>query len=103
MSSSVSVVDRKGGGESSGPEVCGAGPSGVLEAASPTPGDGGAVLAATKREQSLWRAALTIATLSGLTFTSSITTGLLTIALPRMAADLALTDSLLLWPASIYG
>ncbi|KAI1245072.1 hypothetical protein MGN70_011960 [Eutypa lata] len=56
-----------------------------------------------RQEQSLWTSTLIIVTLSGLTLTSSMTTGLLTVGLPRMAADLSLSDSLLLWPASIYG
>ncbi|RYP53570.1 hypothetical protein DL769_010493 [Monosporascus sp. CRB-8-3] len=59
--------------------------------------------AAARPEQSLWRASLIIGTLSGITLTSSMTTGLLTVALPTMATDLGLSDALLLWPASIYG
>ncbi|RYP64809.1 hypothetical protein DL771_008589 [Monosporascus sp. 5C6A] len=59
--------------------------------------------AAARPEQSLWRASLIIGTLSGITLTSSMTTGLLTIALPTMATDLGLSDALLLWPASVYG
>ncbi|RYP41581.1 hypothetical protein DL767_000923 [Monosporascus sp. MG133] len=59
--------------------------------------------AAARPEQSLWRASLIIGTLSGITLTSSMTTGLLTVALPTMASDLGLSDALLLWPASVYG
>ncbi|RYP14276.1 hypothetical protein DL765_006487 [Monosporascus sp. GIB2] len=58
---------------------------------------------ASRPEKSLWRASLIIGTLSGITLTSSMTTGLLTVALPTMAADLGLSDALLLWPASVYG
>lgn len=50
-----------------------------------------------RQEQSLWTSTLIIVTLSGLTLTSSMTTGLLTVGLPRMATDLSLSDSLLLW------
>ena len=48
------------------------------------------------------RAALTIATLTGITLVSSFSTGLLTVGLPRMAKDVDLPASLLLWPASVY-
>lgn len=48
-------------------------------------------------EQSLWAAVLIIATLSGITFASSMTTGLLAISLPTMAVDLGIPDGLLLW------
>lgn len=92
--SNVSVVGRNEGGcDDSGPETDNS--EAVLEAGpSPPPG---AVVVTTRPEQSLWVAALIMATLSGLTFTSSMTTGLLTIGLPNMAVDLALTDALLLW------
>ena len=48
---------------------------------------------------SLSRAAATIliCTLAGITFVGSMSTGLLTIGLPRMATDLHLPDNLLLW------
>ena len=48
-------------------------------------------------EMSAWRSTFTIATLSGLTTVSSMTTGLLVVALPRMALDLSLPEQLLLW------
>ncbi|GFF61669.1 putative transporter [Aspergillus lentulus] len=53
---------------------------------------------------SLSRAAATIliCTLAGITFVGSMSTGLLTIGLPRMANDLHLPDNLLLWPSSVY-
>lgn len=51
----------------------------------------------SRPEMSRWRTTLTIATLSGLTTVSSMTTGLLVVALPRMALDLPLPDDLLLW------
>ncbi|KAI9688299.1 MAG: hypothetical protein M1820_010281 [Bogoriella megaspora] len=54
-------------------------------------------------ELSLFKCILIIATLSGITTASSMTTGLLAVALPRMASDLHLSDGLLLWPASVYG
>ncbi|KAI9674922.1 MAG: hypothetical protein M1822_008984 [Bathelium mastoideum] len=52
---------------------------------------------------SLFKCILIIATLSGITTASSMTTGLLAVALPRMASDLHFSDGLLLWPASVYG
>ncbi|RYP10137.1 hypothetical protein DL764_000847 [Monosporascus ibericus] len=70
-------------------------------ASNPEPLDSNAT--AVLPEQSLWRASLIIGTLSGITLTSSMTTGLLTVALPTMATDLGLSDALLLWPASVYG
>ncbi|KAJ6171794.1 major facilitator superfamily domain-containing protein [Penicillium chermesinum] len=48
------------------------------------------------------RATILVTTLTGLTFVGSMSTGLLTIGLPWIAADLNLPDSLLLWPASVY-
>lgn len=48
-------------------------------------------------EQSMGQTVLLIATLTGITFASSISTGLLTIGLPRIAIDLQLADNLLLW------
>ncbi|KAK1963868.1 MFS general substrate transporter [Colletotrichum sublineola] len=53
--------------------------------------------------QSLWATTLLITTLCGVTFASSMTTGLLAVALPTMARELDIADGLLLWPASIYG
>lgn len=43
------------------------------------------------------RASILITTLTGLTFVGSMSSGLLTIGLPWIAADLKLPDSLLLW------
>jgi hypothetical protein len=48
-------------------------------------------------ERSLVQTILLIATLTGITLASSISTGLLTIGLPRIATDLQLADNLLLW------
>jgi hypothetical protein len=42
-------------------------------------------------------ATILICTLAGITFVGSMSTGLLTIGLPRMANDLHLADNLLLW------
>lgn len=43
------------------------------------------------------RTVLVIATLTGVTFANSMSTGLLTVGLPRIAADLSLSEDLLLW------
>ncbi|KAL6898474.1 MFS general substrate transporter [Trichoderma evansii] len=43
-----------------------------------------------------------IATLSAVSFLSSISTGLLTIGLPRMAVEIGLPDYLIAWPSSVY-
>lgn len=53
-------------------------------------------------ELSKTRAAVVIATLAGTMFVSSFSSGLLTVALPRMAKDVDLAPNLLLWPASVY-
>ncbi|RDW59041.1 hypothetical protein BP5796_11965 [Coleophoma crateriformis] len=45
---------------------------------------------------------ITVATLTGVNFISSLSTGLLTVGLPRMAADVELAEHLLLWPSSVY-
>ncbi|TKA74600.1 hypothetical protein B0A55_05432 [Friedmanniomyces simplex] len=45
---------------------------------------------------------LVTAQLAGIQLTSSFTNGLLTVALPAMAADLALKPNLLVWPSSVY-
>lgn len=55
-----------------------------------------------KPRLSLSRASLIIGLLTGITTASSMTTGILAVALPRMAIDLDISDGLLLWPASIY-
>ncbi|TEA11310.1 Drug resistance protein [Colletotrichum sidae] len=55
------------------------------------------------QDLSITAAAVIMATLAGITLTSSLTTGFLVVALPKMARDLAIPSSLLLWPASIYG
>lgn len=43
-----------------------------------------------------------IAVLTGTAFASSLSTGLLTIGLPRIAADVELPEHLLLWPSSVF-
>lgn len=43
------------------------------------------------------RTVLVIATLTGVTLANSMSTGLLTVGLPRIAADLRLSEDLLLW------
>lgn len=43
------------------------------------------------------RAVILITTLTGITFVGSMSSGLLTIGLPWIAADLSLPDNLLLW------
>lgn len=48
-------------------------------------------------ELSKWQTFLLITTLSGITFASSMSTGLITIGLPVIAADLSLVENLLLW------
>lgn len=47
--------------------------------------------------QSLWATTLLITTLCGVTFASSMTTGLLAVAIPTMAKELNISDGLLLW------
>lgn len=48
------------------------------------------------------RAALIITVLSGVSFLNTMGSGILTVALPQMAQDLELAQSLLFWPASVY-
>ena len=43
------------------------------------------------------RAIIVIASLAGVNFLSSVTNGLLTVGLPRMASDVGLPQHLLLW------
>lgn len=43
------------------------------------------------------RSIIVIATLSAVSFLSSLSTGLLTIGLPRMAVDIGLQDYLIAW------
>ena len=49
------------------------------------------------------RAIVIIATVTGVSFLSCQESGLLTVGLPRIAADLHIPNNLLLWPASVYG
>ena len=48
------------------------------------------------------RSTLIIITLAGMSFLNTMGSGLLTVALPRIADDIGLQESLLLWPASVY-
>ncbi|KAI9837840.1 MAG: hypothetical protein M1819_006774 [Sarea resinae] len=48
------------------------------------------------------KAALVIITVASVTFLNSMFSGILTVGLPTIAADLALQPNLLLWPASVY-
>ena len=48
------------------------------------------------------RSTLIIITLAGVSFLNTMGSGLLTVALPRIATDIGLQESLLLWPASVY-
>ncbi|KAK3635138.1 hypothetical protein LTR56_014910 [Elasticomyces elasticus] len=48
------------------------------------------------------RSIIVITQLSCINLVSSFTNGLLTVALPAMAADLSLKPNLLVWPASVY-
>ncbi|KAL8786850.1 MAG: hypothetical protein Q9195_008043 [Heterodermia aff. obscurata] len=48
------------------------------------------------------RSTLIIITLAGVSFLNTMGSGLLTVALPRIANDIGLQESLLLWPASVY-
>jgi MFS family permease len=48
------------------------------------------------------RTTLVIVILTGVTFLNSMGSGILTVALPRISTDLALNESLLFWPSSVY-
>ncbi|KAH7134153.1 MFS transporter [Dactylonectria macrodidyma] len=48
------------------------------------------------------RSAALMATLTSASFLNTFNSGTLTVALPSIAADLDIPDSLLLWPASVY-
>ena len=54
-------------------------------------------------QMSMLRRSSTIAALSGITAINALCSGLLTVALPRIAQDINLNHSLLLWPASVFG
>ncbi|KAJ5263921.1 major facilitator superfamily domain-containing protein [Penicillium angulare] len=59
-------------------------------------------LSSPNQELSRTRAIILTTTLTGITFVGSMSSGLLTVCLPGIAADLNLPDNLLLWPASVY-
>jgi MFS family permease len=48
------------------------------------------------------RASLIITTLTGVSFLNTMSSGILTVALPTIARDVNLDSTLLLWPASVY-
>ncbi|KAL8942675.1 MAG: hypothetical protein Q9216_001529 [Gyalolechia sp. 2 TL-2023] len=48
------------------------------------------------------RSSLIVFTLAGLSSLNTLGSGLLTVALPQIAQDIGLDESLLLWPASVY-
>ncbi|KAK8009456.1 integral membrane protein [Apiospora marii] len=76
------------------------------DAASTTSGDGApaetVVATPHGRQFSATKSTLIIAVLTGVSFLNTMGSGILTVSLPVMAGDLALDDSLLLWPASVY-
>ena len=49
------------------------------------------------------RSIIVIAVLTLVLFVNSVSTGLLTVGIPRMASDFKLSEGLLLWPQSVYG
>ncbi|RAO65319.1 uncharacterized protein BHQ10_001331 [Talaromyces amestolkiae] len=51
---------------------------------------------------SVWQLANIVLAVSGISFLGSFTTGLLTIGLPQTAADVGLSEDLILWPSSVY-
>lgn len=55
----------------------------------------------SRRDISRGRTVAIIGTLTGITWVGSFSTGLLTVGIPRMASDLKLADSLLLWYAAL--
>lgn len=67
----------------------------VADAVDAEPSDGRVVT--PPASQSLWATTLLITTLCGVTFASSMTTGLLAVALPTMARELNISDGLMLW------
>ncbi|PYI12353.1 MFS transporter [Aspergillus sclerotiicarbonarius CBS 121057] len=48
------------------------------------------------------RANSTIVVLTGVSFLNTMGSGILTVALPNMSADLHLSEDIMLWPASVY-
>ncbi|KAL4802182.1 major facilitator superfamily domain-containing protein [Aspergillus unguis] len=48
------------------------------------------------------RAITTVLALSGVSFLNTMGSGILTVALPAISTDLSLSQSILLWPASVY-
>ncbi|KAH6721094.1 major facilitator superfamily domain-containing protein [Leptodontidium sp. MPI-SDFR-AT-0119] len=50
---------------------------------------------------SKWRATIIVGSISGISLIGSMLGGIIIVALPTMARDLGISDSLLLWPASV--
>ncbi|ROW05864.1 hypothetical protein VPNG_08040 [Cytospora leucostoma] len=55
-----------------------------------------------ERRVSKARGIVVIVTLSGISFLNTMGSGILIAALPRIAADVGLDESLILWPAAVY-
>ncbi|RKU40051.1 hypothetical protein DL546_001803 [Coniochaeta pulveracea] len=49
-----------------------------------------------------WRGAMVIMVVSLMTLMSTVLSGILAVALPKIAEDIGIEDGLLLWPASVY-
>lgn len=49
-----------------------------------------------------WRGAMIIMAVSLMTLLSTVLSGILAVALPKIAEDIGIDDGLLLWPASVY-
>jgi MFS family permease len=73
-------------------------PAAQDDALAQPPTDGNA-LQTVKSKKRAW---IIITQLAGINFITSFSTGLLTVGLPAMAADLELDPGLLVWPASVY-
>lgn len=70
--------------------------TGVISAQAPTPAP------LSTPPMSRVCASVVVTTVAGVSFLNTLGSGLLTIGLPRIAADLNLASNLLLWPASIF-
>ncbi|BCS19475.1 uncharacterized protein APUU_12303A [Aspergillus puulaauensis] len=57
---------------------------------------------ATPQSPSKAQAITAVVALSGVSFLNTMGSGILTVALPRMATDLGLNHEILLWPAAVY-
>jgi MFS family permease len=61
------------------------------------------LLAASFTQRTSARAGLVILQVSMINFLTSVSSGLIVVGLPRIAADLGLPEQLYLWPTSVYG